>query len=57
MIGLRTFLQKYRDRLAIAVFRASYEMEDAREHHAMKRNYLRQAACCIGLCFLSMAGG
>ena len=56
MTGFLPFFQKCRDLLGIAVWRTSYEVEEAREYHAMKRNYLRQAACCIGLYFLSLVG-
>ena len=56
MIVLRQFFPKCRERLGLAVWRTSYELEDRREFHAMKRNYLRQAACCVGLCVLHLAG-
>lgn len=40
------------ERIARWVWVASYDLEHARERHAVSRQYLRSAACCVGLATL-----
>ena len=43
-------------RIRLRTWVAAYELEEARAAHASARRYLRSAACCVALCFLSMLG-
>lgn len=43
-------------RYGAAVWRAAYRLEEARQASASRGQLLRQAACCIGLALLRLAG-
>lgn len=44
------------NRYGVAVWRAAYRLEEARQVSASRGQLLRQAACCIGLALLRLVG-
>ena len=45
-----------RNRLSTFVWRTSYSMEESRQRYADRRQLIRQAAVCVVLAFLRLAG-
>ena len=45
-----------RNRLSTFIWRASYDMEEARQRYADRQQLIRQAAVCVALALLRLAG-
>ncbi len=50
------FFESIKEKLATRVWLASYNLEELRERYADRRQLLRQAATCIALALLRLAG-